>query len=190
MVTPAGLKPDMQIRNLQCQPDRNGHADSKKESDAMSNPARFARKAPPSASRPQLHAEVSTRKPSEFQHMPCIRSGREGEKMNPMCETCTFWARDAFGRALGGPHTDGSVSECRKAAPRPESDQRRREQYPHAVRVFPETNRYDWCGDWQGADATSERIRALEDEVRELRSIVTPFDPGCLPPNASETPAK
>lgn len=37
--------------------------------------------------------------------------------MNETCETCRFWARDDFGRALGGPHIDGSVSDCRHNPP-------------------------------------------------------------------------
>lgn len=66
----------------------------------------------------------------------------------PTCETCRWWpARvETYGVfGLLGPHTDGSVSECRKNAPSP----REPNGGVSAQRIFPTTARYDWCGEYQ-----------------------------------------
>jgi hypothetical protein len=60
------------------------------------------------------------------------------------CETCRFWGRDRFGRALGGYNCDGRVSDCRRRAPI-EID---RARYPGASRLWPETKIDDWCGEY------------------------------------------
>lgn len=65
------------------------------------------------------------------------------------CETCRFWARDPFGRALGGPHTDGSVSDCRRNAPIAVKADR----YPLANAVWPQTHKLDFCGEHQPKEA-------------------------------------
>lgn len=61
------------------------------------------------------------------------------------CEACRWWARDNFGRALAGPHCDGSLSECRRNAPVYGGDSSNRTR---ASRLFPLTAASDWCGEY------------------------------------------
>lgn len=68
------------------------------------------------------------------------------------CQDCRYWvatitADGIYG--IGGPHTDGSVSECRRFAPTACDSDRRARMYPNASRVFPETHRADWCGEFE-----------------------------------------
>lgn len=66
------------------------------------------------------------------------------------CKWCKFWERDQFGRPTGGPHTDGTVSACRRHAPQaPAGITERQQGYgTSASRVFPMTGEGDWCGDF------------------------------------------
>jgi hypothetical protein len=69
------------------------------------------------------------------------------------CGNCAFWplgnyqhdwaGAEPFG--IGGHHTDGSVSECRRHAPRDLN----RDRYPGATRLFPMTEKRDFCGDFE-----------------------------------------
>lgn len=67
------------------------------------------------------------------------------------CGNCAFWplnpyqVEGSYPLGIGGPHTDGTVSECRRHAPT-ELD---RAKYPSAERRFPTTNRSDFCGDFE-----------------------------------------
>ena len=68
------------------------------------------------------------------------------------CNSCRFWptrGEPIDGRywGIGGPHTDGSVSDCRRHAPRQVKD--RASSYPHDSAIWPETKSYDWCGDYE-----------------------------------------
>lgn len=69
------------------------------------------------------------------------------------CGNCAFWPlnpyqsgeAEAYPLGTGGPHTDGSVSECRRHAP----IALKHERYPSAERLFPTTRRQDFCGDFE-----------------------------------------
>lgn len=69
------------------------------------------------------------------------------------CGNCAFWPLNPYQHdtpgsyplGQGGPHTDGSVSECRRRSPVSLDHGR----YPCAERLFPTTNRSDYCGDFE-----------------------------------------
>lgn len=69
------------------------------------------------------------------------------------CGNCAFWPlggyqhdwRGAAPHGIGGPHTDGTVSECRRRAPVGLDHGK----YPGAERLFPTTHRTDFCGDFE-----------------------------------------
>lgn len=79
------------------------------------------------------------------------------------CETCFYWPAKITATGIcgeGGPHTDGSVSECRRRSP----TERNGDRYPHADRIFPTTSRADYCGDHL---IDQERERFLLSQRRE-----------------------
>ena len=64
------------------------------------------------------------------------------------CGNCRYWPakRESYGvYGIGGPHTDGSVSDCRRHPPIAV----RQDRYPHSSAVWPATNREDWCGEFE-----------------------------------------
>lgn len=69
------------------------------------------------------------------------------------CGNCAYWPLGGYQHdwkgaqplGAGGPHTDGTVSECRRHAPLAVNTAR----YPSADRLFPSTNRTDFCGDFE-----------------------------------------
>lgn len=66
------------------------------------------------------------------------------------CGSCKYWELSGYAQmngmesGVGGYHTDGSVSNCRRNAPQ----ELRQDRYPSANVVWPQTNKTDWCGDW------------------------------------------
>jgi hypothetical protein len=69
------------------------------------------------------------------------------------CGNCAFWPLGGFQHdwkgaeplGIGGPGTDGTVSECRRRAPVALD----RSRYPGSDRLFPSTRRDDYCGDFE-----------------------------------------
>ena len=69
------------------------------------------------------------------------------------CGNCAFWPIGGYQHdfpgakplGIGGHHTDGDVSDCRRYAPR-ELD---KEKYPTATGRWPQTNRDDFCGEFE-----------------------------------------
>lgn len=68
------------------------------------------------------------------------------EPRTAICSTCRFWGRDEYGRALGGPHCDGSVSDCRRRAPIAINSNTDR---IFARGEWPSTSANAWCGEWE-----------------------------------------
>ncbi len=69
------------------------------------------------------------------------------------CGNCAFWPLGGYQHdfagaeplGIGGHHTNGNVSECRRYAPR-ELDH---ERSPGATRHFPQTEKTDFCGEFE-----------------------------------------
>ena len=61
----------------------------------------------------------------------------------PLAHSQSEWSREPYG--IGGHHTDGSVSECRKHAPIGIADG----MALHGDRKFPTTRKSDFCGDFE-----------------------------------------
>ena len=65
------------------------------------------------------------------------------------CGNCAFWPINPYSEGMPygmkGPHTDGTVSDCRRHAPREISPQR----YPSDTAQWPTTKRDDCCGDFE-----------------------------------------
>lgn len=69
--------------------------------------------------------------------------------MSEQCSSCRFWALDDFGRALGGYHTDGGYSQCRRHAPIFTGDAQRDCYFAGKGTAWPYTAKDAWCGDYQ-----------------------------------------
>lgn len=73
--------------------------------------------------------------------------------MSERCELCRFWQLSSYNggkigdqyNGVGGPHTDGSASNCRRHAPR---------HLQQLDRIYgrvdwPTTKRDEWCGEFE-----------------------------------------
>ena len=60
------------------------------------------------------------------------------------CELCRFWEVNRYG-GVGGPHCDGSASNCRRHAPR----HMKQDGRVSANVEWITTGRNDWCGDFE-----------------------------------------
>lgn len=75
------------------------------------------------------------------------------------CGTCRFWPLSKYAEAnkhevpafmefgAGGPHCDGSVSDCRRRAPT--TPQLGNDDRLFGRSMWPTTRREDWCGEWE-----------------------------------------
>jgi hypothetical protein len=71
------------------------------------------------------------------------------------CELCRFWPLSSYSNGkigdkyygIGGHHTDGSVSDCRRRAPAMVDPHRDAHLWGSAR--WPTTKREDWCGDFE-----------------------------------------
>lgn len=69
------------------------------------------------------------------------------------CGNCAFWPlagyqhdwKGAEPQGTGGYMCDGTVSDCRRHAPR----EVHKDRYPGASAQWPQTNRNDFCGDFE-----------------------------------------
>lgn len=94
--------------------------------------------------------------------------------MGERCEMCHFWQLGSYSDGkigdryfgVGGPHTDGSVSNCRRRAPTlennigasgfmikdgvtTETQESRNDTRIYGRTEWPQTRREDWCGEFK-----------------------------------------
>jgi hypothetical protein len=76
--------------------------------------------------------------------LPTGATNQPTTRAEERCELCRFWETNGYG-GVGGPHCDGSASNCRRHAPQHIAPER----YPSANVRWVTTNRNDWCGDFE-----------------------------------------
>jgi len=59
---------------------------------------------------------------------------------DPRCETCAFWRMHTHDPVRLIPRDEMDSGDCRAHAPK---------GHENYYRVWPQTDKHDWCGDWE-----------------------------------------